>query len=80
MVILPPLRTQKTPTKSLPIGVKDFDVSLSSQIVKVNTKEDSDLTYEKVLNTIGKTGKKINEGAEYVGGEKVSRPVALATA
>lgn len=48
--------------------------------MRVNTKEGSDLTYDKVLNTIGKTGKKINEGAEYVGDEKVSKPVALGTA
>jgi len=58
-------------------GVDNFDVSLEKQTVKVNTKEDSDLTYDKVLNVIGKTGKTIKEGAEYVGGEKVSKPVVL---
>lgn len=45
----------------------------------METKE-SGPTYDKVLNVIGKTGKKVNEGYEFVGGEKVSRPVALAVA
>lgn len=59
------------------VGVEKFDVSLETQTVVVET-VDASLTYDKVLNTIGKTGKKVSEGYEFVGGEKVSRPVALA--
>lgn len=57
--------------------MEKFDVSLESQKVVVETK-DGGPTYDKVLNVIGKTGKKITEGYEYVGNEKVTREVALA--
>ena len=42
-------------------GVKDYDVSLDSQTAIVNTADDS-LTYDTVLSTIKKTGKKVNSG------------------
>lgn len=57
--------------------MEKFDVSLESQKVVVETK-DAGPTYDKVLNVIGKTGKKVNEGYEYVGEEKVTREVTLA--
>lgn len=41
---------------------------------------DASLTYDAVLNVIGKTGKQVKHGFEFVGGEKVDRPVVLATA
>lgn len=71
----PPTHTNASPVT----GVDKFDVSLETQKVVVET-ADPTLTYDRVLNVIGKTGKKINEGYEFVGEEKVSRPVALATA
>jgi len=42
------------------IGVKSYDVSLESQTATVVA--DSSLTYDKVLATIAKTGKKVNTG------------------
>lgn len=59
------------------VGVEKFDVSLETQKVVVET-VDASLTYDRVLNAIGKTGKKVSEGYEFVGSEKVSRPVVLA--
>jgi copper chaperone len=41
--------------------VKEFDVKLDKQTAEVTTKDDS-LTYETVLNTIKKTGKKVKTG------------------
>lgn len=41
-------------------GVKDYSVSLENQTADVNTVDDS-LTYEKVLETIKKTGKKVTK-------------------
>lgn len=42
-------------------GVKDYEVSLEKQTAVVNTVDDS-LSYEKVLSTIAKTGKKVKSG------------------
>ncbi|KAH0613388.1 uncharacterized protein H6S33_009768 [Morchella sextelata] len=56
-------------------GVKEFDVSLETKIVKVTTEPSVD--YDTVLNKIGKTGKKIESGAEIVDGVKVEKSVAL---
>ncbi|KAF1986617.1 hypothetical protein K402DRAFT_332172 [Aulographum hederae CBS 113979] len=42
-------------------GVKSFDVSLDSQTAEVITNDDS-LTFDTVLKTIKKTGKKVNSG------------------
>ncbi|KAH6613458.1 hypothetical protein F5144DRAFT_607355 [Chaetomium tenue] len=41
-------------------GVKSYEVSLESQTATVVAEES--LTYEKVLRTIKKTGKKVNSG------------------
>ncbi|KAI5840777.1 hypothetical protein DFP73DRAFT_455274, partial [Morchella snyderi] len=41
-------------------GVKEFDVSLETKLVKVTT--EPSVTYDTVLNKIGKTGKKIESG------------------
>ncbi|KAH7408004.1 heavy-metal-associated domain-containing protein [Cadophora sp. MPI-SDFR-AT-0126] len=41
-------------------GVKSYDVSLDTQTATVVT--DSSLSYDKVLATIAKTGKKVNTG------------------
>ncbi|KAH6851138.1 hypothetical protein B0I37DRAFT_414478 [Chaetomium sp. MPI-CAGE-AT-0009] len=41
-------------------GVKSYEVSLDSQTATVVAEES--LTYEKVLRTIKKTGKKVNSG------------------
>jgi hypothetical protein len=59
------------------IGVKTFDVSLEKQTAEVITADDS-LTYDKVLATIAKTGKKVKAG--YADGEAKSievPPVAI---
>ncbi|KAJ0341615.1 hypothetical protein COL922a_002054 [Colletotrichum nupharicola] len=42
-------------------GVKSYEVSLDSQTVTVVAEES--LPYEKVLQTIAKTGKKVNSGS-----------------
>lgn len=41
-------------------GVKDIDISLKEQTVDVTT--DNGLSYDKVLETISKTGRKVNSG------------------
>lgn len=43
-------------------GVKEADVSLDQQ--KVTVKTDGSLDYQKIHDTIAKTGKKINYGKE----------------
>jgi copper chaperone len=42
-------------------GVESYTVSLENQTADIKTVDDS-LTYEKVLETIKKTGKKVNSG------------------
>ncbi|KAM7192843.1 hypothetical protein V8F20_008640 [Naviculisporaceae sp. PSN 640] len=42
-------------------GIKEYEVSLDDQTAVVHT-ADSSLTYDKVLKTIAKTGKKVNKG------------------
>jgi len=50
-------------------GVKTFDVSLEKQTAEVITNDDS-LSYDKVLSTIAKTGKKVKAG--FADGEEKS--------
>lgn len=51
-------RKKKRNTNKSIIGVKSFEVSLEKQTAEVVA--DEKLTYERVLRTIAKTGKKIN--------------------
>ncbi|KAI9055076.1 hypothetical protein LZ554_000041 [Drepanopeziza brunnea f. sp. 'monogermtubi'] len=54
-------------------GVKSFDVSLDTQTATVVA--EPSLSYEKVLTTISKTGKKVNSG-EADGEARSVEPVA----
>ncbi|CAJ2511223.1 Uu.00g068480.m01.CDS01 [Anthostomella pinea] len=57
-------------------GVKSYDVSLDKQEALVVT--EPGLDYETVLQTIAKTGKKVNKGEEITsGGAAPSAPAEL---
>ena len=56
----PTLNSKQTETDFHSPGVKSYDVSLDTQTATVVT--DSSLSYDKVLATIAKTGKKVNTG------------------
>lgn len=58
--LFPPSIPNKTETDFRPLGVKSYDVSLDTQTAIVVT--ESSLSYDKVLATIAKTGKKVNTG------------------
>lgn len=61
--LLPPISPSQSSSNMVLIyhtGVKSYDVSLDTQTATVVT--DSTLSYDKVLATIAKTGKKVNTG------------------
>ncbi|CAL3972037.1 hypothetical protein PZA11_005259 [Diplocarpon coronariae] len=58
-------------------GVKSFDVSLDTQTATVIA--EPSLSYEQVLTTISKTGKKVNSGEADGESRSVAPVVAAAT-
>jgi len=46
----------------LKTGIENFDVSLDTQSATITTKPEANLSYDEVLQTIAKTGKKVISG------------------